>query len=74
MFPLGESFSLENEKECPSDPALAMAKYRLPGGDKHQGEIHSKRGRCEGYVIVTCRCDVCLRYCVVFVILTRQHM
>ena len=31
MFPCGESFSFEKEKEWPSEPALAMAKYRLPG-------------------------------------------
>ena len=31
MFPWGESFSLEKEKEWPSDPALAIAKYLLPG-------------------------------------------
>lgn len=30
MFPWGESFSFEKEKEWPSDPALAMAKYLLP--------------------------------------------
>ena len=30
MLPCGESFSFEKEKEWPSEPALAIAKYLFP--------------------------------------------